>query len=167
MRRRYSTTDYERAVDMARELIPELAVTTDVMVGFPGESDEEFETSYRFCEQIGFAGLHIFPYSARPGTAAAGMAPRVQEGTRKKRSQIMLRLAQESAQSFRSKFLGRSLTVLWEEEKGNDIWTGLSDNYIRVFTKSKEQLHNRLLPVRLTQKHGSGLWGSLEGDGSH
>ncbi len=167
MRRSYSTADYERAVTMARELIPELAVTTDVMVGFPGESDEEFETSYRFCERIGFASLHIFPYSARPGTVAARMAHKVQQGTKKKRSQIMLHLAQKSAQSFRRRFLGRSLTVLWEEEKGDGIWSGLSDNYIRVFSKSEEQLRNRLLSVRLTQEHGSGLWGSVEDDGSH
>jgi threonylcarbamoyladenosine tRNA methylthiotransferase MtaB len=78
----------------------------------------------------------------------------------------MLRLAQKSAQSFRRRFLGRRLTVLWEEEKGDEIWTGLSDNYLRVFTKSEEQLRNRLLPVRLTQEHASGLWGSLEDDGS-
>ncbi len=167
MRRSYSIADYERAVNMARELIPELAVTTDVMVGFPGESEEEFETSYRFCERIGFASLHIFPYSARPGTVAARMAHKVQPGTKKKRSQLMLHLAQQSAQSFRSKFLGRSLAVLWEEEKGDGIWIGLSDNYIRVFTESVEQLRNRLLPVRLTQEHDSGLWGSIEDDGSH
>jgi threonylcarbamoyladenosine tRNA methylthiotransferase MtaB len=167
MRRSYSTADYERAVTMARELIPELAVTTDIMVGFPGESDEEFETSYRFCERIGFAGLHIFPYSARPGTVAARMAHKVQPETKKKRSQRMLHLAQKSAQSFHRSFLGRSLTVLWEEEKGDGIWSGLSDNYIRVFSKSEEQLRNRLLSVRLTQEHGSGLWGSVEDDGSH
>jgi threonylcarbamoyladenosine tRNA methylthiotransferase MtaB len=167
MRRRYSTADYERAVNMARELMPELAVTTDVIVGFPGESDEEFESSYRFCERIGFAGLHIFPYSARPGTVAARMAHKVQQATKKKRSQLMLHLAQKNAQTFRRKFLGRSLTVLWEEAKGDGIWTGLSDNYIRVFTESEEQLRNRLLPVRLTQEHGSGLWGSLEDSGSH
>jgi threonylcarbamoyladenosine tRNA methylthiotransferase MtaB len=167
MRRSYSTADYERAVTMARELIPELAVTTDIMVGFPAESDEEFETSYRFCERIGFAGLHIFPYSARPGTVAARMAHKVQPETKKKRSQRMLHLAQKSAQSFRRSFLGRSLTVLWEEEKGDGIWSGLSDNYIRVFSKSEEQLRNRLLSVRLTQEHGSGLWGSVEDDGSH
>ncbi len=167
MRRSYSTADYERAVTMARELIPQLAVTTDVMVGFPGESDEEFETSYRFCERIGFAGLHIFPYSARPGTVAARMAHNVQQETKKKRSQIMLHLARKSAQSFRRRFLGRSLAVLWEEEKRDGIWSGLSDNYIRVFSKSEEQLRNRLLSVRLTREHGSGLWGSVEDDGSH
>lgn len=166
MRRRYSTADYEGAVNMARGIIPELAVTTDIIVGFPGESDEEFESSYCFCERIGFAGLHIFPYSARPGTVAARMAHKVQPGTEKKRSQVMLRLGQKSAQSFRRKFLGRRLTVLWEEEKGDEIWTGLSDNYLRVFTRSEEQLRNRLLPVRLTQEHASGLWGSLEDDGS-
>jgi len=167
MRRSYSTADYERAVTMARELIPQLAVTTDVMVGFPGESDEEFETSYRFCERIGFAGLHIFPYSARPGTVAARMAHNVQQETKKKRSQRMLHLARKSAQSFRRRFLSRSLAVLWEEEKRDGIWSGLSDNYIRVFSKSEEQLRNRLLSVRLTREHGSGLWGSVEDDGSH
>ena len=161
MRRRYSTTEYERAANMAREAIPELAVTTDVMVGFPGEGDDEFEQSYRFCERIGFAGMHIFPFSARPGTIAAKMENRVADGTKKMRSQVMLQLAQKSAQSFRTRFLEKTLSVLWEEEREDGIWTGLSDNYIRVFTKGEQRLQNRLLPVRLVHAYRSGLWGSL------
>jgi threonylcarbamoyladenosine tRNA methylthiotransferase MtaB len=160
MRRRYSTAEYERAVAMAEDALPDLAVTTDVMVGFPGESEEEFAQSLRFCERMSFSGLHIFPYSPRPGTAAANMPDQVDERVKKVRSEAMLELAQKSAQTFRRRFLGRRLTVLWEGSK-NGIWSGLTNNYLRVFAQSEEKLSNRLLPATLVEERGQGLWGSL------
>ncbi len=163
MRRLYSTADYERAVATARQAIADLALTTDIMVGFPGESDEEFEESYRFCERMGFANMHIFPYSARPGTLAAQM-PQVEARTKGRRVELMLKLARRSAQAFRKGFLGRTLTVLWEERK-DGIWSGLSDNYIRVFAMSEDLLNNRLLPARMVTEHEAGLWGQLEPQG--
>jgi threonylcarbamoyladenosine tRNA methylthiotransferase MtaB len=160
MRRRYSTAEYERAVAMAEDALPDLAVTTDVMVGFPGESEEEFAQSLRFCERMSFSGLHIFPYSPRPGTAAANMPDQVDERVKKVRGEAMLELAQKSAQTFRRRFLGRRLTVLWEGSK-NGIWSGLTNNYLRVFAQSEEKLSNRLLPATLVEERGQGLWGSL------
>jgi threonylcarbamoyladenosine tRNA methylthiotransferase MtaB len=144
---------------MSRQAIPDLAITTDIMVGFPEEGAEEFEQSYRFCERMGFANMHIFPYSARPSTLAAQM-PQVETGVKKKRVKLMLKLAQRSAQAFRRGFLGRNLTVLWEERK-NGVWSGLSDNYIRVFADSEDFLGNRLLPARMVAEHKKGLWGQL------
>jgi threonylcarbamoyladenosine tRNA methylthiotransferase MtaB len=160
MRRCYSTTEYERAVTMAQGLIPGVAITTDIMVGFPGESEDEFEQSLRFCERMGFARLHVFPFSERPGTAAARMPNKVDVKTKRERSQIMLQLGQRMAQVFSRRFLGQRLTVLWEEEK-HGIWSGHTDNYIKVFTKSDKPLDNKLLSVRLVAEYEQGLWGEL------
>ena len=161
MRRRYSMADYQRAVTMIREAIPDIAITTDIMVGFPGESEEEFEQSYRFCRQTGFANIHVFPYSERPGTAAAQMLSKIPEEVKKERSARMLGLARESALRFGQQFLGRTMAVLWEKETGEGGWSGLTDNYSRVFTKSDQSLENRLAEARITGWRNGGLWGEL------
>ncbi|MBW1898491.1 MAG: MiaB/RimO family radical SAM methylthiotransferase, partial [Deltaproteobacteria bacterium] len=161
MRRSYSSADYERAVSLAREAIHDLALTTDVMVGFPDESEKEFEESYRFCELIGFARMHVFPYSARPSTPAAKMADRVEGCVKRERSKIMIAMAQKSAQRFRQQFLGQSTSVLWERESGG-VWVGHSDNYLKVFSSSKEPLHNCLLVTKLVREHNDGLWGESD-----
>jgi threonylcarbamoyladenosine tRNA methylthiotransferase MtaB len=145
---------------MARQEIPDLAITTDVMVGFPGESDEEFNQSLRFCERMDFARVHVFPYSARPGTTAANMPNKIGDKTKRERGQAMLELARRSARSFHRVFLSKTLTVLWEGKR-NGIWSGLTDNYLRVFVQSEEPLSNRLLPATLVAEHELGLWGNL------
>lgn len=163
MRRRYSTDDYGKAVALIRRVVPDAAITTDVMAGFPGESDEEFEESYSFCRDMNFADFHVFSYSARPGTSAAGMSGQVGDRIKKERSQRMLSLAEESALSFRRRFLGRVMMVLWENEvePGSGLYSGLNDNYIRVFARSSKSLTNLLLPVRLVGLHEQGLWGEI------
>jgi len=162
MQRRYSVSDYQQAVSLIRSLVPGAAITTDVMVGFPGETDEEFEESYEFCRQLGFARIHVFPYSPRPGTLAAGMPQMVTARVKKERGQRMLALAQQSAQNFRRQFLGRTMPVLWEKQTGG-IWSGLTDNYIRVFTTSGEDLTNKLLAARLVGINKDGVWGEVRG----
>ncbi len=161
MRRRYSATDYQRAVAKVREAMPDTAITTDIMVGFPGESEEEFEQSYRFCQRMGFANIHVFPYSERPGTIAAQMPGKVAEEVKKERSARMLELARESALRFRRQFLGQTMAVLWEKETAEGVWSGLTDNYIRVFTKSTQKLKNRLMEAKITGWRNGGLWGEL------
>jgi len=160
MGRAYSTADYERAAAMAREAIPDLSLTTDLMVGFPGESEEEFNESYRFCERMGFAAMHVFPYSARPGTKAARMAGKVRDSERKRRCQLMLALAHRSACSFRERFAGRSVNVLWEGNK-DGIWFGLTENYMRVFLPSQEYLGNRVLATKVVGQRDGILVGEL------
>jgi len=162
MGRSYSRQEYEQALTLIREAIPDIAVTTDVIVGFPGESEEEFEQSYEFCARIGFAGLHVFPYSIRPGTPASRMPNQVPENVKRARAQKMLELAKESAQSFRRRFLGQTLVVLWEEQKEDSLWVGHTDNYLKVFVESKVSLNNRLTKAKLIGEHGRGLWGVLE-----
>lgn len=160
MGRAYSTADYQQAVSLAREALPNLALTTDIMVAFPGECERESNESYRFCKRMGFAALHIFPYSPRPGTRAARLPNAVEDGERKQRIHLMLDLANRSSRLFRERFLGQEMNVLWEGKK-DGIWFGLTDNYLRVFLASQEQLANELLTTNLVALHDGGLWGEL------
>ncbi len=150
MKRGYTVGGYQRAVALIRDVVPGVAITTDIIVGFPGETEAEFEESYKLCRQIGFSRIHVFPYSPRQGTQAALMPDGVGDGVKRERSRRMLALAEESAHNFRQRFLGKTMTVLWEKQSGG-VWAGLTDNYIRVYTKSSEDLANRLLPVKLTE----------------
>lgn len=150
MGRRYTTADYEFVVSQIREMIPDVAITADVMVGFPGETDEEFVDSYRFCQKMSFADIHVFQYSERPGTRAMLMGGKINELVKKDRSEKMLRLAKETAHSFRSRFIRRNMDVLWEQQVDNGLWSGLTHNYIRVFAQSDEQLANKCLPATVS-----------------
>jgi threonylcarbamoyladenosine tRNA methylthiotransferase MtaB len=158
MRRRYSISDYQRAVSLIRALVPEVALTTDIIVGFPGETEAEFKESYDFCRQMQFARIHVFPYSPRQETEAAHMPHKVSDRVKKERSQKMLALAKKSVQNFSQRFLGKTMTVLWEK-RSNRLWSGHTDNYIKVYTKSSEDLTNKLLPVKLEEVRDDGVWG--------
>jgi threonylcarbamoyladenosine tRNA methylthiotransferase MtaB len=148
MGRRYSAADYKRAVELIREAVEGVAITTDIIVGFPGESDVEFKESYDFAKQMRFARIHVFPYSPRPGTKAAAMPDRVEDKVKQERSRRMLALGRACVRNFRKRFVGKTVMVLWEKETGG-VWSGLTDNYIRVFTKSDKDLTNKLMPVEL------------------
>ncbi|GAH11674.1 unnamed protein product, partial [marine sediment metagenome] len=139
--------------------MPEAAITTDIIVGFPGETSAEFEQSYKLCQKLEFARIHVFPYSPREGTQASQMPEPVENRVKKERNQRMLALARESAQNFSRQFLGRTMPVLWEKQSSDGIWSGLTDNYIRVYTKSNKDLTNKLLPVKLTKISSDGVWG--------
>jgi len=165
MKRGYSLADYKRAVSLARAAIPDLAVTTDVIVGFPGEGEKDFVEAYRFCESMGFADIHVFPYSLRRGTAAAEMPDQVDERIKKERSRHMLALARQSARHFKEQFLGQTMSVLWENKVDETTWSGLTANYLRVFTESEQDLTNRLLETRLIGEHAHGLLGQLTNGG--
>jgi len=161
MKRRYSTSNYQQLVALIRSLVPEAAITTDIIVGFPGETDEEFEESYDFCHQIEFARIHVFPYSPRRETQAARLPHPVTAQVKKQRSQRMLALAEESMQNFNKRFLCKVTPVLWEKQSPTGIWSGLTANYIKVYTKSGEDLTNKLLPVKLVEIRGDGVWGEI------
>ncbi len=149
MKRCYTPKDYQRVVDIIRSKVSSVAITTDVIIGFPGETDKEFEESLKFCRQIGFARIHVFQYSPRSGTEAAKMTGQVPDKIRKERSQKMLALAEESARKFRESLAGESMDVLWEKQTDDGDWSGITGNYIRVFTKSNKNLSNRLLSVEV------------------
>jgi len=164
MKRRYSTGDYQQTVSLIRSLVPEVAITTDVIVGFPGETEAEFEESYAFCRQMEFARIHVFPYSPRQGTQAARMPQQVETQLKKQRSQKMLVLAEESSQNFSQQFLGKTMLVLWEKQSKDGVWSGHTDNYIKVYTKTSNDSANKLLPVRLAEVYRDGVWGVIDKD---
>ena len=163
MKRSYSLDQYERTVSLIREMIPGVAVTTDIMVGFPGESDEEFEQSYSFCQRAGFANIHVFPFSPRPETAAAGMSGQIKDKVKAERNRRMLELSQTSRRRFCEQFVGQTMSVLWEQETGphSGTYSGLTSNYIRVFAHSEKPLGNEIMPVRLVEFRNQGVWGEI------
>lgn len=161
MKRRYSIADYREALALIRSRLPEVAVTTDIIVGFPGETEAEFEESYQLCQKLGFARIHVFPYSKRSGTVAARMPAQVSVKAKKERSQRMLTLAGDSARNFRNKHLCKVMSVLWEQGDGNGVWSGLSDNYIRVYTRSTAGLTNEITDVKLEKLWRDGVWGEV------
>ena len=161
MRRLYITADYQKAVSLIRKLVPDVAITTDIIAGFPGETATEFQESLNFCREMEFARIHVFSYSPRPGTEAASNKVQIADKIKKQRSQILLALAEESDASFRQRFLGRIMPVLWEQQS-DGVWSGHTANYIKVYAKSDADLTNRLFSVRLTEISGDGVWGEVE-----
>jgi len=163
MRRCYSLDDYRKAINLIREAIPDVAITTDVMIGFPGEGDGEFEQSYHFCQEANFANIHVFPFSPRPETVAAKIPEQAREHVKKKRAQRMLELARYCRHSFCVPFLGRTMPILWEKETnfGSNIYSGLTDNYIRVFIRSEKPLTNRITPAKLDGFYNDRMRGEL------
>ncbi|MGC8839574.1 MAG: tRNA (N(6)-L-threonylcarbamoyladenosine(37)-C(2))-methylthiotransferase MtaB [Anaerolineae bacterium] len=156
MGRRYTAGQFAAWVEEARAAIRDLAVTTDVIVGFPAETEEEFRETVAFVEAMGFARVHIFPFSARPGTPAAAMPGRVPPQVVRERHRALSQVAAEGARRFARQFLGRTMEVLFEQRReaegqGLPLWTGLTGNYLRVGAVSGEDLHNRIRPVRLRE----------------
>jgi len=161
MGRRYTTGDYQGVLELIRNLVPGAAITTDIITGFPGETDAEFTESYQLCRQLGFARIHVFPFSPRNGTRAARLPDQVSHTVKKQRSQQMLALAKASSQRFSQQFLGRVMPVLWENQS-DGLWSGLTGNYIRVYSKSNNGLVNQNLPVKLEKLYnGDGVWGNI------
>ena len=156
MRRRYTTEIYLRTVEMIDRVFPKATVTADIIVGFPGEGEDEFDESLRFCEGIDFADMHVFPYSVRPGTSAAFMGSKVEPWGKKERMERMLSLARTKASEHRNRVLGTVQQVLWEKEDVSQpgMYLGLTDNYLKVRTRSSTRLINRVVAARLVRYQG-------------
>jgi threonylcarbamoyladenosine tRNA methylthiotransferase MtaB len=163
MNRQYTARGFLQAVSLIRSEIEDAAITTDVIVGFPGETEAEFRESYDFCLEIGFSRIHVFSYSARGGTAAAKMKDQVGSSLKKLRSEKMLELAKSSLQNFCRPFLAKTEAVL-VEGSAHGLSSGLTDNYIRVYTRSESALINNLVPVRLSGLYKDGVWGEIVQD---
>ncbi|HMM28773.1 MAG TPA: tRNA (N(6)-L-threonylcarbamoyladenosine(37)-C(2))-methylthiotransferase MtaB [Aggregatilineaceae bacterium] len=165
MARRTSQASFRALVESARAAIPDLAVSTDVIAGFPGETDAEFETSFAFVREMDFMKLHVFRYSRRPGTAAARMAGHIAEEIKKARSARLLALSDEGAERFARRFVGQGVTVLWEQVSGATpdgfVNGGLTDHYVRVELVTPEVLTNTLSTVCGTGLRGSVLTAAL------
>ena len=161
MGRRITTGEFAHLVQVARAAIPDLAVTTDVIVGFPGEDQAAFRASLDFVAAVGFARLHVFPYSPRPGTAAARLPGQVSREARRVWARAMRALGAEQAARFRQRFLGRQMAVLWEQRRRDGMWSGLTSNYLQVITRAEEDLHNWLTPTRLVATQNGCLVGEV------
>jgi threonylcarbamoyladenosine tRNA methylthiotransferase MtaB len=166
MNRKTTPDDFARLVEMARRLIPEVAITTDLIAGFPGEDEGEFAETLAFVQAMHFAGGHVFTYSARPGTAAARMATQVPHPLRKERGAHLRAVLAESADAYQARFLGRELPVLWESATGlgPQGWqlSGLTDNYLRVSAWSAQAIINQITPVHLSQAAGDRIIGKIQ-----
>ncbi|MFA5309319.1 MAG: tRNA (N(6)-L-threonylcarbamoyladenosine(37)-C(2))-methylthiotransferase MtaB [Dehalococcoidales bacterium] len=160
MNRKYTAADFLKTVTLIRESVPDAAITTDIIAGFPGETDAEFKETLDFCRRAKFARMHVFPFSARPGTAAATMPSQITAEIKKERADAMLALARESARAFQQLFLGRTLEVLWEQGRGG-IWSGLTGNYIKVYIRSRNDLADKIQSVKLQKLYRDGVWGEL------
>jgi threonylcarbamoyladenosine tRNA methylthiotransferase MtaB len=168
MARRTRAASFRALVDEARARIPGLVVSTDLIAGFPGETAADFDASLRFVEEMAFAHVHIFPYSAREGTAAASFGAQVALEERRQRVDALAAVAQRTGEAVRRSFLGDVRPVLWEtlERPANGagpLWSGLTDNYLRVHTVAPAglALENRITPARLVVVDGNVLWADV------
>ncbi|MFZ5903562.1 MAG: tRNA (N(6)-L-threonylcarbamoyladenosine(37)-C(2))-methylthiotransferase MtaB [Chloroflexota bacterium] len=167
MARRTTPESFRGLVAAARAVVPEAAITTDVIAGFPGETDEEFAETLAFVREMDFAGGHVFTYSSRPGTSAARMKNHVPMEARKRRNAALREAFDLSAQRYRARFLGHTLSVLWETalENGPQGWrmSGLTDTYLRVAAHMAQPLWNEVSQVRLDAMTADGVIGAVVG----
>ncbi len=150
MNRHYTSDEYFEACLRLRNAFDDAAITTDVIVGFPGETEEEFEKSYDFCKKVGFADLHVFKYSKRKGTKAADMPNQLTEKQKHERSEKLIKLGKEMSEAFRNKFLGEETEVLFEEKcilSGEEYYIGHTRQYLKVCVKSDENLVGKNMKV--------------------
>ncbi|AOT68529.1 tRNA (N(6)-L-threonylcarbamoyladenosine(37)-C(2))-methylthiotransferase MtaB [Geosporobacter ferrireducens] len=162
MNRKYTTTEYKEKVDILRKYLPDVSLTTDIMVGFPGETGEEFEKTYDFVQEISFSQIHVFKYSPRKGTPAAKYERQVSAEIKQQRSERLMRLASEDIIKYNEKFLNTRRDVLFEvaSQEYKEYYEGLTDNYIRVLCKFNESPESKIKSVLLTDIQGDALMGT-------
>ena len=150
----------------ARAAIPGLRVTTDVIVGFPGETDAEFAESERFIREMNFGGLHVFRYSSRPGTPASRMRDQVSSAIKKRRSARLLELSAQAEQAFAQRLRGSEQTVLWEQISGATpdgfLHSGYTDNYMRARAAHRRNLTNVITRVKLGDYIDGAIHGTVQ-----
>lgn len=160
MNRRYTAEEYREKCEILRKYYPAPALTTDVITGFPGETEEEFEESRSFVDSIHFYETHIFPYSKREGTKAAGMPDQLTEQVKKERSRILIALGKEHQREYMEQFFGQEKEVLFEEQQtveGQEYWTGHTMEYLKIAVISEENLENKRVMVQLREMIGQDL----------
>ena len=161
MKRRYTTEEYKTIVDRLRAAIPNVSITTDVIVGFPGETNEEFDKTYEFLKDIELTHMHIFKYSPRKGTPAATMENQVDPSTKHERSEKLLQLNEENFKKFGQKMLDKEFNVLFEQKVGDNKFEGLTENYVKVIVESDKDLSEQILKVKITDVKNEFLEGIL------
>ena len=158
MRRKYNLNQYKDKINKIRSIKKDVSITTDIIVGFPGESDKDFEDTYNFAKEIGFSKIHVFPYSERKGTHASTLDNKVDPTTKKNRAKKLIELSNELEAGFAKKFIGKNLEVLIE--KADDKSTGHTTNYLKVEINSKLK-QNELYNVHIIDIKDNILIGEL------
>lgn len=162
MHRPYTTAKFKTLLADIKTKVPDIAITTDVIVGFPGETEADFETTCKFAESCGFSKMHIFPFSARKGTPAEKFAGAVAEAVKKERADILGKIDETMHKTFMQAMVGQTAEVLFEQPAGEDYFEGLTGNYQRVFVKSGgRNLGGEILPVKITTFGGEKLLGEI------
>ncbi|WP_332690879.1 tRNA (N(6)-L-threonylcarbamoyladenosine(37)-C(2))-methylthiotransferase MtaB [Halalkalibacter lacteus] len=155
MRRKYTMEFFGERLDRLKEVLPGLAVTSDVIVGFPGETEEEFQETFDFILKHKFSELHVFPYSKRTGTPAARMEDQVEEEVKNERVHRLIELSNQLAKEYASNFEGEVLEVILEErdkdDKDSGLFVGYTDNYLKVKVPATEEMIGKLVKVKITQ----------------
>ncbi|MDH7481364.1 MAG: tRNA (N(6)-L-threonylcarbamoyladenosine(37)-C(2))-methylthiotransferase MtaB [Armatimonadota bacterium] len=162
MNRPYTAEEFERFVEEARLRVSDIAITTDIMVGFPGETIEEFEETYRFAERLEFSRAHIFRFSPRQGTAAYLMPDDVSPVEKKRRSELLIELAKAHSEKFAKRFIGKTMAVLVEGNKESKLRSGFTDNYIRVVFKNDPKCEaGEIVQVRIADVKENQVFGEI------
>lgn len=164
MNRRYTSKEYEDIVNLLRDKIENVSITTDVIVGFPGETDEEFNETFEFLKRVKLTKTHIFKYSQRTGTKAYSMENQIDGTVKDKRSKILIELNKVNEENFTKSYIGKTLDVLFEEEysKEQGYYVGYTKNYIRVIAKANCNISGKILNVKIDDVQGEIAKGTLE-----
>lgn len=154
MNRKYTTSEYINGCRCIRDIFPDAAITTDIIVGFPGETKDEFETTLEFAKKVGFAEIHVFKYSKRQGTVAAAMENQVDDMVKTERSRKLIELEYELRKKYRERFLNQDKEVLFEQSEiidGTQYYTGFTKEYVKIAAASKESLTNHIINVKVKE----------------
>lgn len=149
MNRKYTAEEYKNNVEIIRKYMPEAGITTDIIVGFPGETVEEFNETLEFVKAIRFSRIHVFKYSVREGTKAADMLEQIEDSVKTQRSKILIDLANSIFKEFMKQFIGRTVPVLVETEKKENLFEGYTTNYLKVLLKNDINIKNKIVYVRI------------------
>ncbi len=161
MRRRYTRQDYLASICEVSAKFPEISITTDIIVGFPGETESEYLDTIDIVNTVDFAKLHVFPFSIRPGTTAAYMKDEIKHQLKSLRVKTLIKLGEQKSYRYKQRMLGSVRSVLWEEKK-HGVWHGLTDNYIRVNLCSDRDLGNQISSVLLMEQSGGSVACSIK-----
>ena len=159
MNRRYTQEQFEQIVNRLREKYEDLILTTDIIVGFPGETEEEFIKTYEFLKRIKFYKMHIFKYSQRNGTKASNMPNQIPANIKEKRSKKLLELSDSNEKEYLNSYIGKDVEVLFEE-KDEQYYKGHTSNYIMVKLKANDDLSNKIKKVKIIERNNLELIGN-------
>ena len=161
MNRKYTTQEFKKVTEILRSHFKDVNLTTDIIVGFPGETDEEFEITYKFLKEIAFYKMHIFKYSKRDGTVAAKMPNQIDGNIAEERSRKLIELSEKNMKMYNEKYIGKEVEVLFEEKQG-DFWIGHTKNYMVAKVKSKEKLENKIIHINILKTEQEAICGKVK-----